>query len=295
MTQPTILLHNGIQMPRLGLGTWQAKDGGEVERAVTAAMSVGYRLIDTAAAYGNESGIGKAIHRSSIPRNELFITTKVWNADQGYDQTIKAFDKSMKRLGLHYIDLYLIHWPMPAADKYIDTWRSMEELYKTGKVRAIGVCNFSIEQLQRLIAETSIVPMVNQIELHPYFLQTDLRNYCTQNQIAIEAYSPLGGSTGKLLDDPVIIDIATAHSVTPAQVVIRWHIQQGHVVIPKSTHTERITSNMQVFDFELNPDEMTRIDALDKNQRVGTDPETANFNWNTNLVQIAHYLGLVHW
>lgn len=295
MTHPTLLLNNGVPMPRLGLGVWQAKDGKEVQQAVTTAIDAGYRLIDTAAAYGNESGVGKAINLSSVPRKELFVTTKLWNADQGYNETLKAFDKSLERLGLNYIDLYLIHWPMPAADKYVETWQALEHLYKTNKVRAIGVCNFSIEQLERLREETDIIPAVNQIELHPYFQQNELRNYCTHNRIAIEAYSPLGGSTGHLLTNPVIGSVAAAHDVSPAQVIIRWHMQQGHIVIPKSVHTERIISNAQVYSFELNPDEMTLIDALDTNIRIGSDPDTANFNWNTKLVQVAHHLGLVHW
>jgi diketogulonate reductase-like aldo/keto reductase len=297
MTQPTLVLNNGVLVPQLGLGTWQAKDGHEAEQAVSTAIQTGYRLIDTAAAYGNEQSIGRAIEQSLVhaSRQELFITTKVWNADQGYDETLVAFDKSLERLNLDYIDLYLIHWPVPAADKYIETWRALEKLYSDGKVRAIGVCNFTIDQLERLRNETTITPAINQIELHPYFTQTELRRYCTQRGIIVEAYSPLGGSGARILNDPVITQIATKHNRTPAQIVLRWHMQLGHVAIPKSTKADHIISNFQVFDFTLTDDEMGHISGLDKDVRIGADPNTANFGWNTKLVQLAHHLGLVHW
>ena len=297
MTQPTLVLNNGVFVPQLGLGTWQAKDGHEAEQAVSNAIQAGYRLIDTAAAYGNEQSTGRAIEQSLVlaPRQELFITTKVWNADQGYDETLVAFDKSLERLNLDYIDLYLIHWPVPAADKYIETWRALEKLYADGKVRAIGVCNFTIEQLERLKRETNITPAVNQIELHPYFTQTELRQYCARHGIVVEAYSPLGGSGAHVLDDPVIIKIAAKHNRTSAQIIIRWHMQLGHMAIPKSTKADHIISNFQVFDFTLTNDEMEHISDLDKGVRIGADPNTANFGWNTKLVQLAHHLGLIHW
>ena len=297
MTQPTLVLNNGVLVPQLGFGTWQAKDGHEAKQAVSTAIHTGYRLIDTAAAYGNEQSIGRAIEQSLVhaPRQELFVTTKVWNADQGYDETLAAFNKSLERLNLDYIDLYLIHWPVPAADKYIETWRALEKLYSDGKVRAIGVCNFTIDQLERLRNETSLTPAVNQIELHPYFTQTELRQYCAQRGIIVEAYSPLGGSGAHILSDPVITQIAAKHDQTPAQIVLCWHMQLGHMAIPKSTKADHITSNFQIFDFTLTDDEIDRISGLDKNVRIGADPNTANFGWNTKLVQLAHHLGLVHW
>jgi diketogulonate reductase-like aldo/keto reductase len=297
MTQPTLVLNNGVLVPQLGLGTWQAKDGHEAQQAVSTAIQTGYRLIDTAAAYGNEQSIGRAIEQSLVhaSRQELFITTKVWNADQGYDETLTAFDRSLERLNLDYVDLYLIHWPVPAADKYIETWHALEKLYSEGKVRAIGVCNFTIDQLERLRKETTITPAINQIELHPYFTQTELRRYCTQRGIIVEAYSPLGGSGARILNDPVITQIATKHNRTPAQIVLRWHMQLGHMAIPKSTKADHIISNFQVFDFTLTNDEMEHISDLDKDVRIGADPNTANFGWNTKLVQLAHHLGLVHW
>jgi diketogulonate reductase-like aldo/keto reductase len=264
-------------MPQLGLGVWQAKDGAEVEQAVTAAISHGYRLIDTAAAYGNERGVGRALAAATIPREELFITTKVWNADQGYDQTLEAFEKSLNRLQLDYIDLYLIHWPTPAKDAYIDTWRALEKLYSEGRVRAIGVSNFTIEYLERLLSETTIVPSINQIELHPQFSQKELREYCAAHTIAIEAYSPLGGTGGSLLNVPLLQTIGDKYNKSPAQIVLRWHIQHGFIVIPKSVHSERIAQNIDIFDFALSDKEVLTLDELNTNTRVGSNPVTANF------------------
>jgi len=264
-------------MPQLGLGVWQTKDGEEVETAVGAALKTGYRLIDTAAIYGNEEGVGRAIEASGIPREELFITTKVWNADQGYDSTLAAFDKSLQRLGLDYVDLYLIHWPLPAADKYIDTWKALEKLYNDKKVRAIGVSNFTPEYLERLLNETTIVPAVNQIELHPYFSQTETREYCKNHDIVVESYSPLGSTSSDLLHDETLQRIAEQYGRTIAQVIIRWHLQHELIVIPKSVHPDRIAQNFDVFDFELSPEDMATIDDLNRDARVGADPDTANF------------------
>jgi 2,5-diketo-D-gluconate reductase A len=275
--QPMITLNNGVAMPQLGLGVWQTKDGAEVERAVSVAIDSGYRLIDTAAVYGNEEGVGRAIAASNVPREELFITTKLWNADQGYDNTLNAFEKSISRLGLNYVDLYLIHWPVPAKDKYIDTWRALEKLYADGKIRAIGVSNFTVEYLEKLLNETTIVPAVNQIELHPRMTQGRLRAYCAHNDIAIESYSPLGGTGGDLLDEPTLTKLADTYGKSPAQIVLRWHIQHGLIVIPKSVTPERIKQNIDVFDFELSDDDMTTIDHLNTDTRIGSDPETANF------------------
>jgi 2,5-diketo-D-gluconate reductase A len=275
--QSLIQLNNEVVIPQLGLGVWQAKDGREVEQAVQTAIECGYRLIDTAAVYGNEKGVGRAIATSSIAREELFITTKVWNADQGYEQTLAAFDKSLERLGLDYIDLYLIHWPVPAQDLYVDTWRALERLYQDGKVRAIGVSNFTIDYLERLMGESTIIPAVNQIELHPHLTQIELRDYCKQHGIAVESYSPLGGAGGTLLQEPVLNDIGQRHSKSPAQVIIRWHVQNGLIVIPKSITPERIKQNIDVFNFELSAEEMAAINALNVDTRVGSDPTTANF------------------
>ena len=264
-------------MPQVGLGVWQAKDGQEVEKAVAVALACGYRLIDTAAVYGNEGGVGRAITNSPVPRSEIFLTTKVWNADHGYDQTIAAFEKSLQRLATDYVDLYLIHWPVPAKDKYIETWRALEKLYSEGKVRAIGVSNFTIEHLERLMNETTVVPTINQIELHPHLSQKELRDFCHQHKIAVESYSPLGGSGGTLLDVPLLHEIGRRYSKSPAQVIIRWHIQNGLIVIPKSITPERIRQNINVFDFDLQPDDMDAINHLNANKRVGSDPTTANF------------------
>jgi diketogulonate reductase-like aldo/keto reductase len=277
MIQPEITLNNGVTMPQFGLGVWQAKDGQEVEQAVTTALECGYRLIDTAAVYGNEQGVGRAIAASGVPRNELFITTKVWNADQGYEQTLVAFQKSLDRLGLDYIDLYLIHWPVPAKDKYIDTWRALEKLYVDGKVRAIGVSNFTPEYLDRVIDESIVVPAVNQIELHPHMTQNELRLYCEKHHIAVESYSPLGGAGSTLLDEPVLKTIGDRYGKSSAQVILRWHIQNGFIVIPKSVTPERIKQNIDIFDFKLNDGDMLAINALNTNTRVGSNPETANF------------------
>jgi diketogulonate reductase-like aldo/keto reductase len=275
--QSLIQLNNEVVMPQLGLGVWQAKDGQEVELAVRTALECGYRLIDTAAVYGNEKGVGRAIADSGVPRGELSITTKVWNADQGYEQTFEAFEKSLERLNLDYIDLYLIHWPVPAKDLYIETWRALEKLYSDGKVKAIGVSNFTIEYLERLMSESKIVPAVNQIELHPYLSQIELREFCTQHGIAVESYSPLGGAGGSLLQEPILKEIGRQYGKSPAQVVIRWHIQNRLIVIPKSVTPERIQQNIDVFDFELSNEDMAAIDALNVDTRVGSGPTTANF------------------
>lgn len=271
---PSITLNNGITMPQLGFGVFLVPPD-EVVEPVTAALEAGYRLIDTASMYGNEEGVGRAIVGSGIPRDEIFVTTKVWNSDQGYDNTLRAFDQSLKLLGLDVIDLYLIHWPTPARDLYVDTWRALERIYADGRARAIGVSNFTVGHLDRVIGEGTVVPAVNQIELHPGLPQDELRAAHARHGIATEAWSPLGRGHG-LLDRPEVAAIAVAHGCTPAQVVLRWHVQLGIVVIPKSVHPERIRENADVFGFELTQDEMSTLSALDGPGRVGPDPETMN-------------------
>ncbi len=275
---PNITLNNGTSIPQLGLGVWQAQDGAEVEVAVTAALKVGYRLIDTAAVYANEKGVGQAIRSSNVPREELFITTKLWNADQGYKNTLKAFDKSLQKLGLDYVDLYLIHWPVPAQGLFIETWKAFEELYRSGRVKAIGVSNFQPHHLDELLAVATIKPVVDQVELHPYFPQSELRAYARQHDIAIESWSPIGGRGGALLKEPILHEIGQKYGKSPAQVVIRWHLQNGLIVIPKSVHQQRIEENMAVFDFELDQSDMAAISSLETGIRVGPNPDTANFH-----------------
>ncbi|MFE9440282.1 aldo/keto reductase [Streptomyces sp. NPDC006602] len=269
---PPIILNNGVEMPQLGFGVWQVPDD-EAEQAVTTALEAGYRSIDTAAIYGNEEGTGKAIAASGIPREDVFVTTKLWNSDQGYDSTLRAFDTSLATLGLEYLDLYLIHWPLPSADKYVDTYRAFEKLLADGRVRAIGVSNFLPEHLERLIAETSVIPAVNQIELHPHLQQHVSREYHAEQGIATEAWSPLGQGKG-LLEVPAIVAIAQKHGRTPAQVVLRWHLQVGNVVIPKSVTASRIKENIEVFDFSLDTEDLAAISALNEDRRLGPDPAT---------------------
>ena len=273
---PLITLNNDVRIPQLGLGVWQVSEGEEVESAVKTALECGYRLIDTAAAYQNETGVGKAIKASGVPREDIFLTTKLWNGDQGYENTLRAFDSSLEKLGLEYLDLYLIHWPVPAKDKYVDSWRAFEKLYDDERVRAIGVSNFNPSHLERLLKTARVVPTVNQIELHPKLQQHETRDFCDTHNIKIESWSPLMRG-GEILEDPQIIEIASKYSVTPAQVVIRWHLQNGLIVIPKSVHADRIKDNFNVFKFKLADEEVDLINAMDQGKRIGPDPDTANF------------------
>ncbi len=289
---PIITLNNDVKIPQLGLGVWQLKNGQETEIAVDAAIKAGYRMIDTAALYANEPSVGKAIRGASVPREELFVTTKLWNSDQGYKNAMIGFDKSLKRLGLDYIDMYLIHWPMPKLDQYIATWRAMEEIYSSGRVKAIGVCNFPIAHLENLMNNTTIIPAVNQVELHPRLQQPELRQFCSDRGIYCQSWSPIGGTGGDLLNDSTLSKLAHKHQKSPAQIVLRWHIQIGQIVIPKSTHPERIVENINIFDFELDDTDMAAITAMNTNTRRGPDPETMNREFSTDLIQLASKIGI---
>jgi 2,5-diketo-D-gluconate reductase A len=273
MTQvPNITLNTGAPMPQLGYGVFEMSNDEVVEPVLTA-LRAGYRSIDTAAVYGNEEGVGKAIAESGLARAELFITTKLWNEDQGYDSTLRAFDESLTRLGLDYVDLYLIHWPLPAKDKYVETWKAFQELHADGRAKAIGVSNFQIPHLRRLFEETDVVPAVNQIELHPYLTQRQLRAFHAEHGIVTEAWSPLGRHSG-LLNDAVLSSLAEKYGKSAAQIVLRWHLQLGNVTIPKSATPSRIKENIDIFDFELADDDMATITALETGQRVGPNPDT---------------------
>jgi methylglyoxal/glyoxal reductase len=271
--QDTTTLHNGVKMPWFGLGVFKVKEGSEVVDSVKAAIKNGYKSIDTAAVYQNEEGVGQAIKEAGVPREELFITTKVWNADQGYETTLNAFETSMEKLGLEYLDLYLIHWPV--AGKYKETWKALEKLYKDGRVRAIGVSNFHVHHLKDLMADAEIKPMVNQVEYHPHLAQTELLEFCKAEGIQMEAWSPL--KQGELLSEPTIVEIAEKHGKSPAQVILRWDLQNGVVTIPKSIKEHRIVENADVFNFELTAEDMDRLNSLNKDERVGPDPDNFDF------------------
>lgn len=267
--QEKAILHNGVKMPWLGLGVYKSQEGEEIENAIAYALEAAYRSIDTASFYKNEVGVGKAIKNSSVPREELFITTKVWNEDQGYENTLKAFEESRKKLGLDYIDLYLIHWP--GKDKYKETWRALEKLYKDGAVRAIGVSNFQIHHLKDLISSCEIKPMVNQVEYHPELTQKQLHAYCKEENIQLEAWSPL--TRGNIFIEPTIVELANKYNKTPAQIILRWDLQNGVVTIPKSVTKSRIVENANIFDFQLAIEDIEKIDALNKDKRIGPDPD----------------------
>ncbi|TQN30223.1 2,5-diketo-D-gluconate reductase A [Haloactinospora alba] len=271
----TVTLNNGVEMPQLGFGVWQVPDE-EAHSAVTTALKSGYRSIDTASIYKNETGTGQALRDSGIARDELFVTTKLWNSDQGYDEALRAFDASLERLGLEYVDLYLIHWPMPGYGWYVDTWKALERIHADGRARAIGVSNFTEATLGRLLAEAEVVPAVNQIELHPQLAQSGMRAVGAEHGIATEAWSPLGQGKG-LLQEPVLSEVAGKHGKTAAQVVLRWHLQLGNIAIPKSVTPSRIEENIDVFDFSLDSEDMERIATLDSGERIGADPDTMNW------------------
>ncbi len=276
MTVPLITLNDGHTIPQLGFGVFKV-DPDEAERVVSDALEIGYRHIDTAAVYGNEVGVGRAIAKSGIPREELFITTKLWNSDQGTQSALDAMDLSLEKLGLDYVDLYLIHWPRPDLDRYVESWLALERIRDDEKARSIGVSNFHQAHLERVIAESGTVPAVDQVELHPAFQQRELRAFAEPLGIRTEAWGPLGQGKYDLFGEKAVQDAAAAHGVSPAQVVIRWHLQSGIIVFPKTTSRERMAANFDVFGFELSAEEMAAIDGLDRGLRVGTDPDKATF------------------
>jgi 2,5-diketo-D-gluconate reductase A len=268
---PAVTLHDGVEIPQLGFGVFQVPPE-DTQGAVEEALEVGYRHVDTAAAYRNERGVAAAIAASGIPRDELFVTTKLWNSQQGYESTLGAFEKSLDRLGLDFVDLYLIHWPVPTEGRAVDTWRAFEQIYQEGGSRTIGVSNFRVEDLGTLEREGQVRPTVNQIELHPHLPQAELRAWHLEHGIATEAWSPL--AQGELLVNETIAGVAARHERTPAQAILRWHLQLGNIVIPKSVTPARIRENFELFDFELSDDDMAEIGALDVGQRIGPDPAT---------------------
>jgi len=276
MTVPELALNDGTTIPQLGFGVFKV-DPDETERIVSDALEVGYRHIDTAAVYGNEIGVGRAIAASGIPRDELYITTKLWNSDQGTQSAFDAIDLSLEKLGLESVNLYLIHWPRPDLDKYIETWHALEQIQERGQATSIGVSNFHAPHLDRLLADSTVVPAVDQVELHPAFAQAPLREYLAGKGIATEAWGPLGQGKYDLFGKTAVADAAAAHGVTPAQAVIRWHLQKGIIVFPKSNSRERIAQNFDVFGFELTDAEIAAIDGLDEGLRVGTNPDEATF------------------
>ncbi len=265
----SVTLHNGVEMPYFGLGVYLSKDGSEVINAVKWAIQSGYRHIDTAAVYDNEEGVGEGIRASGIPREDIFLVSKVWNSEQGYDSTLKAFETSLKKLNTEYLDLYLIHWP--EKGKYKETWRALEELYKQKRIRAIGVSNFLQHHLEDLMTDASIVPMVNQMEFHPYLVQQDLLDFCKANKIQYEAWSPL--MQGRIFDMDVFKEMAGKYKKTIAQLVLRWDLQKGVVTIPKSSKKQRIIDNAAIFDFSISKEDMAVLDGLDKGKRFGPDPD----------------------
>lgn len=269
----TAALANGVKMPRVGLGVFKVEKEEELITAVKSAIEIGYRSIDTASIYGNEEWVGEAIRQSGINREELFITSKVWNSDQGYEATLKAFNTSLKKMGLEYLDLYLIHWPVEG--KYTETWRALEDLFKEGKIKAIGVSNFQISHLENLLKTAEIKPMINQIELHPKLAQTELRDFAAKHDMHIEAWAPL--MQGGLFENEILKELAERYGKSIAQIVLRWHLQNGIIVIPKSTKPHRIEENADLFDFELSQQDMELIDSLNEDLRVGPDPDNFDF------------------
>ncbi|BBK28885.1 MULTISPECIES: aldo/keto reductase [Staphylococcus] len=272
MENDVYYLNNGYPMPKIGLGVYKITDN-EMATAIESALEVGYRAFDTAYLYDNEVALGRVLKQSEIARDSLFITSKLWNDYQGFESTLEQFNQSLERLGTDYLDLYLIHWPCAEDDLFIESYKALEQLYEEGKVRAIGVCNFTKEHLEKLMDATDIVPAVNQVEVHPYFNQQQLQDFCDDNDIAVTAWMPLMRNRG-LLDDPVIVEIAKRYNKTPAQVVLRWHLAHNRLIIPKSKTPERIEENFNIFDFNLEVTDIAEIDALNRNDRQGHDPDS---------------------
>ncbi|MGI9552564.1 MAG: aldo/keto reductase [Aurantibacter sp.] len=266
-------LHNGVRMPYFGLGTYQSDNDQEVVDAVKFALDFGYRHIDTASIYGNEEGVGKGIKESSLSREDVFVVSKVWNADQGYESTLKAFEASLERLDLDFLDLYLIHWPV--GGKYKDTWKALEKLYREERIRAIGVSNFMQHHLKDLLQQAEIVPMVNQMEFHPYVVQQDLIDFCSSKGIQYEAWSPF--MQGRLFDLDICGELSRQYNKSPAQIILRWNLEKGVITIPKSSKRDRIASNADIFDFELNAADIAQLDGLDRGERSGPDPDNFDF------------------
>jgi 2,5-diketo-D-gluconate reductase A len=271
---PTITLNNGVEIPQLGFGVFQVPPE-ETRDATLAALEVGYRHIDTAEMYGNEKQVGEAVRASGIDRDEIFVTSKLSNAYHAYDDALKAFDETLDELGFDYLDLFLVHWPLPTLGDFVETWKAMEKIYESGRVRAIGVSNFQPHHLTRLFGDTDVVPVVNQIEVHPYFAQDGVRSFNAQHRIATEAWAPI--AQGRVVDDPTLTRIGGEHDKTPAQVALRWHLQRGDIVFPKSVRRSRMEENFDVFDFELSEVEMADIGSLDRNDRIGPDPDTFDY------------------
>ncbi|EHR50545.1 aldo/keto reductase, diketogulonate reductase [Saccharomonospora marina XMU15] len=269
---PTVELNNGVRMPQVGFGVYKIPDG-QVVGALRTAFDAGYRNVDTATLYRNERGVGVAIAESGLPREDVFVTTKLWNTDHGHDEAMRAFDTSLNLLGLDYVDLYLIHWPVPSADRYVPTWQALRKIAEAGRARAIGVSNFQVEHLRRLVEETGVVPAVNQIELHPWLQQSQLRAFHSAHGIVTEAWAPIARG-GARLGDEVLDRLARKHGKTPAQVVLRWHVELGHVVIPKSVTPKRIVENIDIFDFELDEQDMSAMATLDHGHRTGPHPDS---------------------
>ncbi|MEG0260181.1 MAG: aldo/keto reductase [Lysinibacillus sp.] len=273
--QSTKTLVNGVEMPRLGLGVYKMTEREETLQAIDKALKVGYRAIDTASLYGNEEEVGEALRHSGVPREDVFVTTKVWNSDQGYDATLRAFEMSLKKLDLQYLDLYLTHWAVP--ETFEDTYRAIERLYDEKLIRATGVSNHHAHHLEKILAKANVQPMVNQIEAHPYLQQHDLKAFCANHGIAVTAWSPLG--RGGVLNDPAIVEIGQEVGKSAAQVVLRWHLQSDTIIIPKSVTPSRIEENAQIFDFELSAAQMEKMHVLNRNQRSGQDPDNFQFNF----------------
>lgn len=275
MLIPKKTLQNGVEMPYLGLGVYKMEDPEEALQAITKALELGYRAIDTAALYHNEEQVGEAIRTSNIPREEIFVTTKVWNSDQGYDETLRAFETSLKKLGLEYVDLYLTHWPV--KEKYLQTYRAIERLYEEKLIRVPGVSNHHAHHLEKIFANANTVPMVNQVECHPYLQQEELRAFCKKHHIAVTAWAPIG--KGRILQDETLIGLAKKYGKTPAQIILRWHYQEDTITIPKSVTPSRIEENMQIFDFELSSEDMLKIKSINKNERFGQNPDHFHFDF----------------